>query len=328
MTPPRHPRRRLLRTAAGLLALPLPACAAADRAATAFARPELLALPPGARLRPLGALRLDTAAHDLGGLSGLHLSPDLRLTAVSDRGRWMTARLLLEGDRVLGLDDLRSGPLRDTTGRPYPRGGAADAEALARLPDGSFLVGFERRHRIQHYAAGLDGAARLVPPPQGLGLSPRNGGAEALAVLPDGRWLLITERLAPPDAPDLRRAWIGRPGGWEALAWRPAEGMDPVDAAVLPDGGLLVLERGFSWLGGFTGRLVRLPAAALAAARAGSVLAGAEEWLRIEPPLPVDNYEGVAAARVGGRTIILLVSDDNESTMQQSWLLVLALPPG
>jgi bifunctional UDP-N-acetylglucosamine pyrophosphorylase/glucosamine-1-phosphate N-acetyltransferase len=53
--------------------------------------------------------------------------------------------------------------------------------------------------------------------------------------------------------------------------------MAPVDAAPLPDGGVLVLERGFSLFGGFSARLTRSGAASLARARPGTVLeAGAK----------------------------------------------------
>jgi hypothetical protein len=301
-------------------------CAAAD-GRQPFARPMPLAVPEGTPLVPVGALLLDTAGLRLGGLSGLHLSPDLRVSAVSDRGRWLTGQLLLQDGRVASLGGVQSGPLRDGNGEPLPRGHAADAEALARLPDGTWLVAYERWHRVRTHRPTLDSPGRYVDVPAALAQAPGNAGLEALAVLPDGRWLLITERFAVPEEPGLRRAWIGRPGGWTALGYRPAPGMDPVDAVALPeDGGVLVLERGFSLLGGFTGRLVRLPASALAGAREGSVLGGGEELLRIEPPLPVDNYEGVAAARVGGRTLITLVSDDNENALQRSWLLVFALP--
>lgn len=323
----RHPtppgRRALL---LGALLAPA-ACAAA--APGELARPVPLALPLGAALRPLGALAIDTALLGFGGLSGLHLAADGRIAAVSDRGFWLTARLLWDGARPVGLGAVRTGPLRDGAGNPLP-GYARDAEALARLPDGTWLVAYERWHRIRAHAGGLDAPGRYLDAPAALAQAPANGGIEALAVLPDGRWLLIAERHLLPDAPGLRRAWLGRPGrGWLALGYRPAGGMDPVDATPLPDGGVLVLERSFSLLGGFGGRLVRLPAAALAAAGPGAVLAPEEPaLLRLAPPLPVDNYEGVAAARIGGRTVVLLVSDDNENTLQRTWLLVLALPEG
>jgi hypothetical protein len=126
-------------------------------------------------------------------------------------------------------------------------------------------------------------------------------------VLEDGRWLALAEDLAVPDAPGAVAGWIGGPGAWRAIAYQPAPGHAPVDAAALPGGGALVLERAFSLLGGFSARLCRLPAALLAAPAADAPLqpGGA-------PALPTavagDNYEGVATARIRGRTLVAVVS--------------------
>ena len=118
---------------------------------------------------------------------------------------------------------------------------------------------------------------------------------------------------------------IGAPGRWVPLAWQPAPGLVPVDAAGLPDGGALVLERAFSWLGGFTGRLVRVPPGAIAAAGPGTVLEG-EEILRLDGSIvPAENYERVAAVRHQGRTLIAIVADDNHSPLQRGLLWLFEL---
>jgi len=333
-------RRTFCLSLAAALALPSPGAAEAPPGAPAvvrgFATPFPLPsnTPPQdgaaagstAVLRPLGGLVLNTTAIGFGSFSGLHLDERLRLTAISDIGRFLTGRLVLREDdwAPLGLADLRTGRLRDGSGAPLPRGYAADAEALARLPDGTWLVGFERWHRIRAYRR-LDGPAAYVAAPPGLERAPRNGALEALAVLTDGRWLAITEALSPPGSPDLRRAWIGRPGRWVPIAYRPGgPGLDPSDAAPLPDGGALVLERSFSLFRGFRARLVRIPPGALAAPHPGLVLEG-ETLLRLEPPWPTDNWEGVAAARVGGRTLVALITDDNENVLQRTLLLLFEL---
>lgn len=299
----------------------LPACAAAEREGLfswPFALPDL---PGNSVLRPLGGLEI--ARHELGfgGLSGLHIAPDLTVTFISDLGRFAEMSLALDAQlRPLRLTLRRAGRLADGAGRPLPRGHASDAEALARLPDGTWLVGYERWHRIRRHAD-LGGAGSYVEAPPGLERAAANAGLESLAVLADGRWLAIAEELALPEAPGLTAGWLGGPGAWVPVGWRPAPGMQPVDAAPLPGGGALVLERGFSLFGGFSARLVRVGAAALAAARAGSVLEG-EEILRLESPLPVDNYEGVSVVRHQGRLLVGIVSDDNENRLQRTLLLL------
>ena len=280
---------------------------------------------PAGSLRLLGGLALDDAVIGFGGFSGLHLDAALRLTAISDIGRFFTARLVLHEDGVpAGLAGLRTGRLRDGSGAPLPRGFSGDAESLARLPDGTWLVGFERWHRIRAHAR-LDGPGTYVEAPPGIEQAPANGGLEALAVLADGRWLAIAEKHAPPETPDLRHAWIGGPGRWLPVAYRPGTDFDPSDAAPLPDGGALVLERRFSIFGGFRARLVRVPAAALAASRQGAVIEG-DELLRLEPPWPADNWEGVTAVRLAnGRTLVALITDDNQNVLQRSMLLLFTL---
>ena len=276
-------------------------------------------LPAGSRLEVLGGLQLNDDVLGFGGLSALHVGDDLRLTAISDLGHWVTARLVLQEGRPEGLAELRTGPLRDGSGMPLRRGYGGDAESLARLPDGGWLVGFERWQRIRLYRD-IDGPGEYVEAPPGLEFAPRNGGLESLTVLPDGRWLAIAEKFYPRRDETLRRAWIGGPGNWRRIAYRPGDGFDPADVAALPEGGALVLERSFSIFAGFGGRIVRVPAGQLD----GPVLAG-EEILRLEAPVPRDNYEGISVFRAGGRTMMAIVSDDNENMLQRSLLLVFAV---
>ncbi len=314
-----HSRRAFLAT---LFATPALAQAPL---ATAFDLPRLSDTAP---LRALGGLEIHRSRLGFGGLSGLAIGDDLTLTAVSDRGRFLEATLQLDdAARPTGLLLRRTGRLGDGAGRPLAASYTTDAEALARLPDGSFLVAFERWHRIRRYRD-LAGPAAYVEAPPGLDAAPSNAGLETLAVLADGRWLAIAEGL---QAGGHAAAWLGGPGAWMSLAWRAGFAMNAVDAAGLPGGTLggaaLVLERSFALFGGFGGRLVHLPADALAAARPGSVLAG-EEWLRLADPLPVDNYEAVAVFRHQGRLLCALLSDDNENRLQRTLLLVFEILGG
>ena len=312
------------RTLLGALLATLPASAEAQQGAL-FAWPfSLPDLPGNTALRPLGGMEIDRGALGFGGLSGLHIAPALSLTLVSDLGRYAEMSLVLDAQsRPFRLSLRRAGALQDGSGRPLSRGRAGDAEALAHLPDGSWLVAYERWHRIRRHAR-IDGPAIHVEAPPGLDQAQANGGLESLAVLADGRWLAITEELAIPDAPGAVAGWLGGPGAWVPFGWRPAPGMAPVDAAPLPDGGALVLERGFSLFGGFSARLTRIDAATLARTRPGSVLEG-EEILRFAAPLPVENYEAVSVVRHRGRLLVGIVSDDNESWLQRTLLLLFEL---
>jgi hypothetical protein len=307
-----------------MAALLAPGCAGAETDQPLGLPLATQPLPDDSPVALLGAMEINRQRLGFGSLSGLHLSPDLTLTTISDHARFATLRLSLDAAlQPQGLATLSTGRLRDGSGQPLQRGHAGDSESLARLPDGTWLVGFERWHRIRAYRT-LDAPGTYVEAPPGLDRAPTNGGLESLAVLEDGRWLAFAESLLAEGAPGAVTAWLGGPGRWTTLAYRPSPGFEPADAAPLSGGGALVLERSFSIFGGFHGRLVRIPAASLASPAPGTVLEG-EELLRLAPPLPTDNWEGVAALRHQGRTLIALVSDDNENRLQRSLLMLLEL---
>ncbi len=219
---------------------------------------------------------------------------------------------------LAGVGAVTHGLTRDSRGQPL-RGRMGDSESLARLPDGEWLLGFERWHGLMRYRQ-LGGPAQPVEPPPGLSGAPDNGGLETLAVLADGRILGIAESLPGTAGEGSRMAWLGTQQqgrmAWSRLSYHPAPGLEPTDAAGLPDGSALVLERHFSLFGGFSCRLAHVPASAF---RAGGVLRG-ETWLDMPPDLPAENWEGVAAARVGGRLLVILATDDNENPFQRSLL--------
>ena len=274
------------------------------------------------RLHFLGGLDLRSDEPAFGGLSGLSVTADGRLTAVTDRGHWFTARIVRDRTgRLVDLADAAMGPLPDMRGRPVA-GEWRDAEALERLPGGDWLVSFEGRHRVWRYAAetgGLQGRPTPFPTPKGIAAAPLNGGLEALTPLPDGRILMLAESL---------RRTGGSRAGWlvgqdiQPLGYRTARDFKPTDAALLPNGDVLLLSRYFKLLGGFKARLERIPAAAI---EAGTVLKG-ELVARFAPPLTVDNYEGVAVVRdTDGATLVYILSDDNFHFLQRTLLLLFRL---
>lgn len=272
-------------------------------------------------LRWLGTIEVDGSVAGVVGLSGLHVAEDLVLHAVSDVGRWFRARLVLSAEGApLRLADGASGPLRDPAGRPLSRRIVGDAKSLAALPGGGWLVGFERLHRIWRYRT-LDGFAEPVEAPPGLDAAPTNGSLEAVTVLADGRWLVVTERLVPPGGTGRDRAgWIGGPGRWERLTYRASPWADPSDACGLPDGGVLVLERRFNWSEGFSAVVSHVP---------GPIAGGRVEGVAIAhlaPPLPTDNWEGISAFRHRGRLLVAVLSDDNEVPVQRTLLSVFVWP--
>ena len=104
----------------------------------------------------------------------------------------------------------------------------------------------------------------------------------------------------------------------------PPAGYDPTDAAELPDGRLLVLNRRLTLSGLFTARLVVID---IRGVRAGGVVAGTE-IARFERPLLHDNFEALAVTQEDGDTIVWIASDDNGEFWEQSLLLKFRLEFG
>ena len=93
------------------------------------------------------------------------------------------------------------------------------------------------------------------------------------------------------------------------------------DAALLPDGRLLLLNRRFAL---FEGVSAVLSVADLTGLRAGGTIEG-REIATLRPPLTVDNMEALSVTVENGRTILWIASDDNFFPLQQTLLLKFAL---
>jgi len=275
------------------------------------------------RLRYRGALHLTSDDKRFGGFSSLRLSHDgARLTLVSDEGSWLTARIVLADDVLTGLADVEMGPLVDLEGKPLQEKDNRDAESLAILPDGSFVVGFERQHRLWHYSGDngrLKGPATPVPSPPALGEAPFNGGIESLVCLAKGRLFALTEYWIRGE---LITGWIGGPDDWQPLGYRFERALRPSDAALLPGGDLIVLERAYNPDRGIVG--VRLRQIARQALKPGAALGG-RLVADIDPPLTLDNLEGIDCHRSRGETLCYVVSDDNLNPEQRTLLLLFEL---
>lgn len=284
-----------------------------------------------------GGLVLSSPSANFCEWSGLVMDADgKRLLAVSDMGSWMSADVTYsEEGAPTGLARALIGPLLDQHGRPLRDRLDQDAESIA-LVDGStergtLLIGFERRHRIGraevrsgHVQALSD---HLQLPPDVDRLSP-NAGFEAVAVLQAGPLkgspVAFAERLPGEDG--YHTGWIWVDGQPRRISLQDMDGFDITDAAGLPDGGLLILERYFRM--GADGRkdqrmrIRRLRASELVpgARVVGHTVAHADSDYEI------DNMEGLAVHRgARGETVVSLISDDNLNRDQRTLFLQFTL---
>jgi hypothetical protein len=278
------------------------------------------------RLTLLSAYELRSKDRRFGGLSGLVIGIDERLYAVSDVGYWLSAQMILDPERrLLDLVEWIIEPILSTSGTPV-RDPLHDAEALARAPDGSFLVSFEKAHRIWRYPPPpltFRSLPTSVPVPSVVAKAPSNGGLEGLTILPDGRLLALTEEFQNPDGSF--KGWLIEGERSFEVSYLPSEGFQVTDCAALSNGDLIVLERRYVPFGILSARLTLVGGRNI---QSGAKLGG-EELLRLEYPMNVDNFEGVAVQEDPTKgTIIYIVSDDNYNPLQRTLLLQFRLNAG
>lgn len=247
-----------------------------------------------------GGVEIAPDKADIGGISSLHWH-DGALFAVADDGRWLEMSLSEVGIRLVDVNGVRLGPLRDAGGKTLDAKKRGDAEALTRLPSGEWLVAFEQEHRIWRYAD-LEGpatgeetrAAALVAG------AAANAGIETLAAYEGG--LLACGEWADPARPNCLRI---TDAGSESFHLAPPEGIAasggvPTDAACKAEGTCFVLFRSFT--PGQGNRAAVVEVAPDGTSRTLALLA---------PPLRLDNFEGLALREEPGRTFLYLASDDN-----------------
>ncbi len=293
-------------------------------------RPDLKRFGP---LEFRGGLVLSSPSPSFGGWSGLAMAADgTSLVAVSDIGVWMMADLTYDGPRPAKLVHAELGPLRGTGNRQLRTKRLQDAEALALLDGtlarGTLLIGFERIHRIGRFEI----RDRQVRAPSGyLRLPPeasrmqQNQGIEALAVLQagplKGSVVAFAERFTRGSG--YHTGWIWVRGEPQAIHLKDIDAFNITDAAALPDGGLLVLERFYRWTEGVKMRIRHLTAAEIVP---GARLTG-RTLIEADSGYEIDNMEGMAVHRGPlGETVVTLISDDNfNSFLQRTVLLQFSL---
>lgn len=276
-----------------------------------------------------GGLELSSPDKRFGGFSSLALSTDgSRLLAVSDRGYWLRARLNYTDGGLTGIADAEIAPILDAAGKAVKSKVRNDAEALAAWEagriDGRVIVGFEGRTRAGMFdleARGLLAPFSNLPVPPDIADGPGNKELEAITRFGagrfKGRFLAISEENLDTNG-DIR-AWIFGKGPPLAFGVRRYEDFAITDAALLPDGDLITVERSFA--------PGELPGMAMRRIRTGSISDGArvapELLLEARAPLhAIDNMEGIAVSESYGETRVTLISDDNYNRRLQRTLLL------
>ncbi|TWH86051.1 phytase-like protein with esterase activity [Novosphingobium taihuense] len=264
---------------------------------------------------------LEGADHRFGGYSAL-VPQDGGLLAISDRNRTLSIPSTLKPGAFLSA-------MPNMVVQRWPDGHTTigfDTESAVRDPiDGSLWIGLEDDWHVVRTDL-RTGAINLIPVNETRDW-PRNGGAEAMARLPDGRWVMLCESCGTGRGGlHLGLLFEGRPGLSKAhkFGFIVPNGFDPVDAVPLQDGRLLILVRKLGLSPpGFSARIVLADLSRLDLRRPLPSV----ELARLEGPALRENWEGMALTQDKDGLILWLVADANASTFQQTRLLRLWFDP-
>ncbi|CCK29893.1 hypothetical protein BN159_5514 [Streptomyces davaonensis JCM 4913] len=270
----------------------------------------------------------------VGNFSALAVDRDGSLAAVSDR----SALFSLDG-RTLAPRSVV--PLADESGA------ALDSEGLVVDRDGTRLISSEGEPAVRRYAADGRVLDRL-PVPDALRVAPAgravsNGTFEGLTAFRGGLLAAMEYALSGDTAGIVRlQTWHRHKGSYELAAqyaYRADTGLGVPEATALPDGRLLVLERGFTSGVGNTVRLYLADPRRASDTSAVEYLTGQPEVRLIrktlladiaacpdlgataKQPQPNPLLDNIEAMTVTGRTEsgalkVLLASDDNQNPSQ------------
>jgi hypothetical protein len=267
-------------------------------------------------LRYLGGWALTSGSPAFGGLSALSVVGDTVL-AIGDVGTVVRFSLSPKGH----VSDATISELPHGCGKHWYKADQ-DSESLTQDPvNGKYWIGLEWRNAICRFDSRLR-VTEVEAHPPAMRRWPLTGGAEAMVRLAGGRFLVFAERAFDDNDPltpvllfDGDPAMAGTPVA--SLQYRAPKGFRAVDAAELPDGRLLILNRSFALPYSFSTRLTLIDPGVMPP---GAVLEG-REIARLEPPLIHDNFEGLSVVEAPGGPIVWITSDDNFSPLQQTLLL-------
>lgn len=281
-------------------------------------RPERRNFGP---LTLLGAWRLDADSPYFGGVSSMYVDRGA-FVALSDSA--LVFRFRFDSQQHSSPLSIRRLAGIFSADNPSPD---RDTESMTRDPvSGNTWIGFETSNAIRRYSSGLAIKETWVAP-QKMRHWPINQGPEAMARLADGRFIVISE--ATPGPGGSREAVLfsrdpTRPNTHGLrFYYRPPGRFSPTDAAQLPDGRLLVLNRHFSIFDGISAVVTVIDPGEIAPDRVvtGKIVA------RLAPPLNIDNMEALSIEQENGQVIVWIASDDNFNPLQQTLLLKFRFDP-
>ena len=271
---------------------------------------------------------IDSPNSDFGGYSALALSGDRQFILASDTGK--IARLTLARDGTVSrpfIGALAAGP---GVGKGK---GARDLESLTSGgPNGAVLAGYEHSNQIWRFNHDLSRAQGHVGP-RIMREWNSNGGAESLARLSDGRFLVLAETTGGPHGGTAGLLFaadpVAHPRAVPLSFSYDSQGKGrATDAVQLPGGMVLILHRSLTLFGPWISTLAIADPAQIRADRPWH----SRTIATFTRPYLSENFEGLAldvgADANAPRPSVWMVSDDNIANWQRTVLLKISLPDG
>ncbi len=271
------------------------------------------------RLTFVGGLILTSKHEEFGGISALRFIEDQNFIAVTDKARVITGTLQRKDGKPSSIKDERITRIKAASGKTITGANDKDAEAVETVGN-QFIVGFERNDRVQRFT--MRGRKLVADDSFALDLNPfefpNNKGPEAIAWDPETEKLFVFAEYALNEDGN-HRGFIVSDGTIEReISVKQHNGYSLTDAAFLPNGDLLFLERYYN---PFLGAFMRLRQVERDTLYNGQPIDG-ELIAEFNQDYEIDNQEALAVSAIDDETARLtIVSDDNFSETQRTlWL--------
>jgi len=272
----------------------------------------------------IGGLVLKSDHPEFGGLSALHVENQTKFLSISDTGLWVTGDLRRdENKKPTGLENAILAPLLNELGQPFQDKWMADSEGLA-VSENEVLITFEQASRIASFpknAAQFKQRSKLIEGTEFSRSLRYNFGLEAIAYAPKGANLpfdIVTISEFSPNENGNARAFLRRSDGWHEFEVPLIDNYLITDAAFLPSGDLLVLERRFSLATGARARVRKILKSEISANK----IASGKVILDLNQDQIIDNMEGISIFQMPDKSLrMALISDNNLFPLQRTLYL-------
>lgn len=276
-----------------------------------------------------GGLVLTSKHKQFGGLSGIELSANgKKMLAISDRGYWVKADVNYKNGKINSLSNAQTAPILNAKGQKF-RSWEIDSEGLTKRNNSlnDVVISVERNQAIYRFKLGntnLNAKAMDWGAIKDANKISRNRGLEAITSLPKAHkyrgWMLVAAERKLKDGN--HTAWLVNGKQSQPLYIKKHNIFDITDLNYLPNGDIVILERGISIFGGPQMQIRQICGSDI---KPNAVVDG-KKLLNASGIFSIDNMEGLGVHKAAnGETILTVISDNNFHFLQRNLMLQFAL---